>query len=47
MALTGYHKLSRLSLNIVICGDCMGKAEKIHVPIDFAFLLLVEGKHLI
>lgn len=25
----------------------MGKAEKIHVPIDFAFLLLVEGKHLI
>lgn len=38
MALTGCHKLSRLIL-IIIQRDSMGKAEKIYVLTDIAFLL--------
>lgn len=39
MALTGYHKPSGLILDIIIQRYCMGKAEKVYVLIDIAFLL--------
>jgi len=39
LSLTGYHKPSRLLLNIIVQRDGTGKAEKMYVLIDIAFLL--------